>query len=482
MKPRILMLGEWKYWMRDLIYLSVLAVLLPWLVVRRMRTGRYQDGVRQKLFGLRSRDLPSDTPSPQSMIWLHGVSVGEVQFLAALLERLEVEFPSVNFALSTTTESGMALARKWLSGRSASSAVSEKPASARVQLFYFPTDLSWAVRRTLNELKPALIVLGELELWPNLLDCASSHQIPVVVVNGRLSERSFRGYRRLRWLTRPMFRKLTRVGAQTATYAERFQRCGCQVDRVIETGNLKFDNVAFSKEDGRVEALRKLAGIEASHRVVIFGSTQDPEEQAAIDAFLDLQRDFPDLKLIVVPRHPDRFDQVFQTLNASSTKVIRRSQLPALLPEDTEHLPCGAACPTDNSLEPWQVLLVDTVGELRWWWGLAEIAVVGGSFGRRGGQNMLEPAAYGINVAFGPNTSNFRDIVDLLLSQDAATRIPDVNCLTNWLREQLTVPEIGRERGQRAREVIARQQGASRTTIELLRQVLKEQSLSQRAA
>ena len=219
-------------WTRNLIYLGILCVCTPWLIVRRLRTGRYRKGLRSKLFGT---VLPASHASPaRPTIWMHGVSVGEVQLLAALIESLQHELPNVRCCLSTTTDSGMQLANKLL------------PAHERL---YMPLDFSWAVDRTLESIRPDLLILGELELWPNLIDATQRRGIPMMVVNGRLSEKSFEGYQQnpliRNCLSRPMFGKLSQVAAQNETYAERFRACGCEPSRVRVTGNLKFDNVSL---------------------------------------------------------------------------------------------------------------------------------------------------------------------------------------------------------------------------------------------
>ncbi|MEO8269142.1 MAG: 3-deoxy-D-manno-octulosonic acid transferase [Aureliella sp.] len=430
-------------WTRNLIYLSAVTIALPWLCRRRVKTGRYQAGLEQKLRGLSRLMLASTTAEGDDsaaasapLVWLHGVSVGEVQLLKPLLTRWQTRHPDWRFALSTTTDSGMELARKTLGDDAL--------------LFYFPLDFTWSITRTLNSLKPAALVLGELELWPNLIDSCVLQRIPVAVVNGRLSPRSFTRYQKMRWLTQGMFSKLSLVAAQSESNAERFRQCGAERTTVV-TGSIKFDNVSFDRQAPDVARLRQWAGILPKHRVWIMGSTQAGEELPAVRAYQQLCHQFPELKLIVVPRHPDRFEHVAEDIERCGVRMRRRS----------------------TALEPlngddWDVLLVDSVGELKWWWGLAEIAVVGGSFGARGGQNMLEPAAYGANVAFGPNTSNFRDTVELLLAGDAAVRLESLADLSDWLTHQLLEPQLGQARGERAQAIIASGAGALDRTLDAL--------------
>lgn len=453
-----------RFWIRNGIYGAAICLLLPWLLWRRFKTGRYRHGLRDKVFGPRQADVwkrdrrggpssraetiplagegrgerqPPNDWTPET-IWLHGVSVGEIQLLAPLWKRLKADKPHARFVVSTTTESGMELVEKLMPD---------------IDRFYFPLDFSWAVRQTLDAVRPSLIVLGELELWPNLIDGAHARKIPLIVVNARLSEASFRGYRRLNWMTRGMFAKLTHVAAQSQTYADRFTHCGCPAERVNVCGNLKFDNLAFDRQAPQVQQLRRIAGISEQDRVWVMGSTQSPEEEFACQAWQTLRSEFPDLKLIVVPRHPDRFERVHALLSQQPLRLLRRSDI------DLSQETAG---------DQWDVLLVDTVGELRWWWGLAEVAIVGGSFGDRGGQNMLEPAAYGVDVAFGPNTSNFKDVAELLIDGRAVTRISELSAISEWVRSALRNPAQGQQRGERARRLIEEQQGALQRTVEVI--------------
>ncbi len=442
---------RYRDWLRNAVYLGLGTCAAPWIAYRLVAKPRAREGLGEKLCGIspdrlaaglsRASDgVPAPEAAPPRPLWLHGVSVGEVQLLKPLAEHLSRSQPAVPVAVSTTTASGMELAQRLFQ---------------EIDLFYFPFDLTWAVARSMDAIQPAMIALGELELWPNLIAEANRRGIPIAVVNGRMSDTSFRGYRRLRPLVQGMFRGLSLVAAQSETYAQRFIACGCPPHRVHVTGNTKFDNVAFDREHPRVERLRRLVGLAAAHRVVVAGSTQASEESAAVEALRRLRRLSSESRLIVVPRHPDRFEQAFAQLAETEFRVRRRSQIVAPI-----------------SADAWDILLVDTVGELRWWWGLAEIALVGGSFGQRGGQNMLEPAAYGANVLFGPNTSNFRDVVEQLLAARAVRVIPSLDELPAVIVQEFANPEPGRQRGVRARETVAMHQGALQRTADLLVRLL----------
>ncbi|MFO0869441.1 MAG: 3-deoxy-D-manno-octulosonic acid transferase [Pirellulales bacterium] len=419
----------------NLVYLLLLAVAFPWLLYAAIRKGKYREGWSAKFWGrvpVRSGD--------RRCVWLHAVSVGEVNLLQPLLTAIERDYPDVECVISTTTRSGFDVARQKYAPR---------------QVFYCPLDFSWAVSAALRRIRPDVLVLAELELWPNLMTAARRRGVPVVVVNGRLSERSWRGYRRLASWARRWLREIDLVGAQNPTYAERFRSLGVPAERVVITGSVKFDGVPSSRDNPATRRLAELAGIQPQDVVFLAGSTQHPEESLALDAFQQLAPTFPQLRLILVPRHPERFSEVAALLQKSGLAWRRRSELR----------------PGEAAGEA-RVLLVDTVGELGAWWGLAQLAFVGGSMGTRGGQNMIEPAAYGAAVAFGPHTQNFRDVVSLLLAADAATVVRTGRELELWVRQGLESESHRIEQGERARQLVLAQQGATQRTLDLLRPLL----------
>ncbi|MGD9720311.1 MAG: 3-deoxy-D-manno-octulosonic acid transferase [Pirellulales bacterium] len=415
----------------NLLYIALVIVALPWLLVAALRKGKYRTGWREKFWGL----VPQRTSSAPCA-WIHAVSLGEVSLIAPLVAELKRRHPDWQIAISTTTLTGHELACKRY---------------AEHTVFYCPLDFSWAVRRAVGRLRPSLLILVELELWPNLIAAARAASAKVAVVNGRLSERSLRGYGRARWLVRPLLRQLDLVAAQNEPYAERFGVLGAQRGAVHVTGSLKFDGAQTDRGNPLTTKLRGLAGFGPHDVVFLAGSTQDPEEQLAVDAYRQLAAAHPELRLVLVPRHPDRFDEVARLLAASGLAWQRRTALDASPPQ-------AAA----------RVLLVDRVGELAAWWGTAHIAYVGGSMGSRQGQNMIEPAAYGAAVSFGPMTRNFKDVVAALLAADAAVVVRDGPELTAFVRRALTEPQFADALGANARRVVAAQLGATARTVDLL--------------
>jgi 3-deoxy-D-manno-octulosonic-acid transferase len=297
-----------------------------------------------------------------------------------------------------------------------------------------------------------------LELWPNLIRAAHEAGAKVAIINGRLSEHSYRGYRRIRPLLARVLRSVDVVAAQDETYAGRFRALGASEATVHVTGSMKYDGAQTDRQNPATLRLRQLAGLSAEDVVFLAGSTQEPEEALALDVFRELRAGWPHLRLVLVPRHPDRFDAVARLLEQSGMAWQRRTEL-------------GERGGHRRS----QILLVDVVGELGAWWGTAQIAFVGGSMGNRGGQNMIEPAAYGAAVSFGPNTWNFRDVVTTMLDRQAAVVVEDQAQLMAFVRRSLEQPEYAAELGRRAQTLVAEQLGATERTLNLLAGLLEAQ-------
>ena len=419
-------------WILNFAYVALLLAVAPVLLYRRWVLGKYRDGWAEKLWG----QLP-ERCGAKPCLWLHAVSVGEVLQLRPMMTLLAAQRPGWDFVITTTTRTGLDVAQK------------EYPQHT---VCYFPLDFSWATRRAISRIKPSAIVLVELELWPNFVLTANRLGIPLALINGRVSHKSFRGYRRIRPLIARLLRGFDLLAAQNSEYADRLLALGAPRDRLHITGSIKFDGVRSNRSNPKTNELREFFGILPDEQVFIAGSTQSPEESFALDTWQALRGEFPNLRLILVPRHKERFEEV-ATLVASRGLTLRRR---------------SSGCATGRSAQPTEVLLLDTLGELGACWGLADIAFVGGSLTQRGGQNMLEPAAYGATVLFGPNTCNFRDIVEQLLARDAARVVRSDKELTSVVRELLKSPTTAQELGVRAKSFVATQQGAAARTVELL--------------
>jgi 3-deoxy-D-manno-octulosonic-acid transferase len=427
-------------WLLNVLYLIAMLVAAPWLFYRAFRTGRYRQGIREKLLGFGGALPPGE-------VWFHGVSVGEVHLLRQLIGAFKQRRPEVNCGVSASTHTGLAEAMK---------------AFPDVTVFPFPFDFSWAVRRTLRSIRPSLVVLAEGEIWPNFLLACQEMAVPVAVINGRMSPRSLSRYRRLAWAARPLLAKIGLFAMQNEEYAAAIRGIGVPAERVSVTGNVKYDGVSGKRDNAKTMDLRRLLGVEATDLVWIAGSTQAPEEKIAVGIWQRLRKEFPCLRLFVVPRQKDRFEEVARLLQGAGMPFARRS-------EGT-----GLDAP---------VVLIDTIGELGALWGLADVAFVGGSLdGRRGGQNMIEPAAYGSAVVFGPHVWNFADTATRLRQCNGALQVADATELEIVVRRLLSDPAQRLRMGEAARNFVLSQQGATQRTVVLLDDLLRRRTSTTRAA
>ncbi|TWU56495.1 3-deoxy-D-manno-octulosonic acid transferase [Rubripirellula tenax] len=418
----------------NFLYAVGLMLLSPVVGYRMVRHGRYRRGISEKLFGLAAKKAHAMTQG-RGCLWVHAVSVGEVNLLPGLVREIVLREPGVCVVISTSTDTGYDLALKLF---------------GRERVFFCPLDFTWAVRRTLKNLAPQKLVLAELELWPNLVRIATDFGVSVCVANARLSERSSSRYQAFSRWTASTFARLTWVGCQDEATRKRFEACGTPPSRLTVTGSLKFDNAPTSRDVIAVNRLSQWAGVDPWHRVWIVGSTQPGEEAMAISIYQSLVSDHPELRLVLVPRHRERFDEVAKLVEHHGLSVHRRSSDPAI---------------GNQNWEASSVVLVDTIGELRDWWGVGPIATVGGSFGDRGGQNMLEPAGYGSAVSFGPNTRNFRQIAEQLIDADAAVRVNDAAELETFVRRCLDDIPAADSLGRSARALVLKHRGATERTV-----------------
>ena len=425
----------------NLIYLFAILAASPFLLWRAIRSGRYRRGITEKLFGLsaaKAESLLSSSEHGHDRLWYHAVSVGEVNLLAGLVRQLDSE-DSCSFVVSTSTDTGYDLAVKHF---------------GREHVFFCPLDFTWAVKRTIKHLQPTKLILVELELWPKLIRSANQQGCKVLVVNARLSDRSAGRYQKFSFFTRQLFAGLGWVGCQDSEVLSHFEACGTPPENLEITGSLKFDNAPDRRDTPEVLECERWLGRNSNHRVWLVGSTQPGEEEMALAIFRRLILDYPDLRLILVPRHTQRFDEVARLIETYQLIPRRRS----------------LRTPPSPIWNQKEVVLIDTIGELRHWWGTAQIATVGGSFGSRGGQNMLEPAGYGVAVSFGPNTRNFKQIAQTLLSENAACRVSNELELESFVRHCLDDPAYRQSLGNRAAQTVNQHRGAVARTCHAVKQ------------
>jgi 3-deoxy-D-manno-octulosonic-acid transferase len=408
----------------DVGYALYLLLSIPVQIVRGKARG-YLHTLPERL----GRRLPAPGEGP--LVWIHAVSVGEVLAARSLVAPLREALPGARVALSTTTLTGHAIARKGL--------------TADVLLFA-PFDLRFAVRRVVGALRPRLLLLVETELWPNLVREARQAGARVAVVNGRLSDRSFPRYRRIRGLLRPLLAQIDLFLMQGPEHAERMLELGAEPSRVRVGGNLKFDALEAAEPP---ETLRLLLDTQGAP-LLIAGSTMPGEEALVLQAFRVARARVPALRLVLVPRHPERFGAVTELVAAAGFPCVRRSALRAGEWRD-------------------EVMVLDTMGELAKVYPLATVVFVGGSLVPKGGHNVLEPAVAGRPVVVGPHMENFREIAELFLAAGAIVQVGSAADLGEQLILLLEDEPRRQAIGERARLLVEQQKGAVRRSVEALR-------------
>jgi 3-deoxy-D-manno-octulosonic-acid transferase len=423
----------------DILYCIALLLFSPKILYRRLFQNRYRGGWNQRR-GYINRGHPN-----KQCIWIHAVSVGEVNAARTLIEQLVQQMPEYEIVLSSTTDTGLARAEA-LYGQDYS-------------VFYFPFDFSWIMKRAFRCLNPAMILLMELEIWPNMASIAKEKNIPIVVVNGRLSDKSFPKYQKIRGITKAMFRKVSLVLAQTEEYANRFIDLGCMQDKVIVTRSLKYDT---AQTDGAVDGADRLA--EQIHLLKeplwVAGGTGPGEEKMILNTFAKLkkQNGCEDLRLAIVPRKPERFDEVAALIDEAGFGFVRYSVL-----KKNDSITTGK--PT--------VILGDTMGDLKKFYALATVVFVGRTLVPMGGSDMMEPTALGKCTLFGPHTFNFKQTVEVLLAGHGAIEATDEADLFDKTLQCLINPDFARRVGSQGQTVIRQNQGATQKTLTAIRSILK---------
>lgn len=417
-----------------LIYSALYYCLLPVILGRMLWRSRKSPAYRQRLaerFGFIGEDRER---RGRPGLWVHAVSVGETLAAVPVVEQLISEYPDHRVVLTTTTPTGSERAQRLFGDR--------------VFHVYCPWDLPGAVRRFVRATEPRLLLIMETELWPNMLHQARRAGCHSLLANARLSERSARGYARVGGLTREMLATLDTVAAQSAADGERLVELGLQREKLHITGSIKFDLELGNRLQREVEALRLALGADRRH-IVVVASTHPGEDEQVLAAFAMLRQNHPDCLLIIVPRHPERFDDVYRLCVSAQWQVCRRSS--------------GELPGSDDD-----VLLGDTMGELLTLLGTATIAVIGGSLVEHGGHNALEASAWGVPVVTGPYMFNFTEISDLLTAAGAMIKLADPSELGASLDALLSDEQRRSAMGAAGREVVADNRGARQRLLALI--------------
>jgi 3-deoxy-D-manno-octulosonic-acid transferase len=417
-----------------------LLVLLPLFLFKALAHGKYIAGFRQRL-----GSVPPVSGKP--VIWLHCVSVGETQAARPLAARLKQQFPHHALVVSTITLTGQNLARNVFRTQAES-------------VFYFPFDWRWSVRRALKAINPVAVLIMETELWPNFLRECKAREIPVALVNGRISRQSYGRYALIKFFLRRVLASLSIAVMQSEADAERLQHLGMPNEKLFTAGNLKFDADAGSDLTDTTTEIAQRFGLHSDVPLLLAASTHEPEEKIILESFKQL-RTKQEVRLMIAPRHPERFNEVASLIQNSGLSWTRRMNLPE---------------PSDSDAA---VILLDTIGELPATYSQAAVVFVGGSIVDRGGHNVLEPAAAGTAVVTGAYTHNFHAIVNLMAEAGALVQLPPAQGtsmailqIAKALSELLASPEARAELGRRAKKLVSENQGAADRTVELIAPLL----------
>lgn len=413
----------------DIIFILFAVIYFPYLIVHK----KWHSGftIRLGCFGsLLTKEL-----SGKNNIWIHAVSVGEVLAILTLVEKIQEKFPQHKIVCSTVTQTGHQLAQEKL--------------GKRCLIIYAPLDFSWVVRKFLVLIHPKIYISAETEIWPNLYTALHRRGVPIVQVNGRISDKSFRRYKKIRFLTKPILACVNIFNVQSALDADRLRQLGAAPDKIRVVGNLKFDHISscagMSKND---------LGLRQDEDLLIAGSTHPGEEDILIDVYARLVAEFTRLRLVIAPRHIERADEVVRLIESKGYKASRYSQ--------------KSKAGGDHKT----IIVVDTIGHLKMLYGLANVVFIGKSLTVGGGQNVIESACFGKPTIIGPLTQNFKDVVNIFLNEKALIQVNDKEELLQNVRELLVNSRQAAKMGEAARQTVAKHQGATAKTVAAITQVL----------
>ena len=416
----------------SLIAACALLAASPWLLWQALRHGKYRDRWTERIGALPASLAARDgTPT----LWLHAVSVGEVLSAAPLVAAIQREMPTWRVVVSVTTKTGRAVAEQRLRGVEG--------------VFYFPLDFAWIVRRVLARLRPSLVVIVETEIWPTLTRLCRTRGIGLLLVNARISDRSFPRYRRVRRWLGPVLGRFDRLCAQSDATASRLRDLGAPPERVVVTGSLKYDVPADPPA-----SVADVAVHLRERPVLLAASTLEGEDQILLDALRRVRTSWPSALLVIAPRHPERFADVAALAAEGGWRTVRRTAL------------------ASPSTTPFDVLVLDTIGELAALCAEATVVFVGGSLVPAGGHNILEPARFGRPIVVGPSMSNFAEIAQTFLEAAALVQVPDGETAQRAIADLFDDPDRRQRLGEAARGVLDRHRGAVGRTMRELREVL----------
>ncbi len=419
----------------SLLHLFAVA-LIPYFLFKMVYARKYREGISERFGFVREAKLSSLSSGP--VVWVHAVSVGETKAVMPVVRLLKKQRPGTKILFSTVTKTGQATAAKDGEGLIDS-------------LIYFPLDLSWAVKSVVRAARPSIFVVVEKEIWPNCFRELKRRGVPVVVLNGTISERSWRRYKRLGFFFRKVFGCVSFFGARTGVDRERAVSAGVHPDVAVTTGNIKFDLSPPVSDEKKIAALAEKLGVSTDTPVIVAGSTHACEEEEVLDAFKKLRAEVPGLVLVIAPRHPERFAEVEALVKKAGLKCSRKTK--------------GRAMGSD-------VVLLDTVGELMTVYSFATVAVVGGSIVEGiGGHNLLEPAYFSKPVVYGPFLTTYLEMAEMLEAGGGGVRAK-AGGLYNELKRLLDDKGLRERMGEAARKVVEQNRGAAEKSVAVIEMYL----------
>lgn len=426
------------YLLYDIVLLLGMVVLIPWYLVRGCIRGKMRQGLRERLGFISAAGLHEI--KGRRVIWIHAVSVGETRAAIPLIKGLRRTYPDAALVLSNVTETGHEIAE------------SIPDIDLRI---YFPVDFSLTVARALDTLKPALVLIVETELWPQFVRKCKQRGIPVMLVNGRISDRSFPRYKRVGALVRPVLRQISSFCMQSQQDARRIESLGANPANIYVSGNVKFDQGEISCSSADVAELRAKFALQPQAKIWVAGSTHQGEDEIVIRTYRKLLYDFPDLILILVPRHPHRCRQIGELLTQEDLQWCLRSSV------------------IETPLQQGDVLLVDTLGEMVDFYTIADVVFVGGSLVPVGGHNILEASMVSKPVLFGPHMQNFKEISQYITSAQGFGKVADEAELEKLLIRLLRNPDVAHTAGLNGSAILHQHAGATAQTLAVARKLLE---------
>ncbi len=421
----------------NIIFFIVSIIYLPIYLLRR----KFHSGFWQRL-GFLPKDLELNRP-----IWIHAVSVGEVMAIRELVDGLRLTYPNKNLVISTVTATGNKIAKNITKERDF--------------VIYLPLDFSFIIRKVIDKINPSLFIIAETEIWPNLISYLYKKNIPVIVLNGRISDKSFKGYLIIKFLLKSLLNKISMFCVQTNRDCQRLIALGVLSTKIKVTGNMKFDTTDYTdKKIMDYTDYRQKLGLVSDNRLLVAGSTHPGEEKIILNIYKELLIKISSLRLLIAPRHPERSKEIEKIAIKYGFNPQRISQLT---------IPSAAEGQANKGQT---IFILDTIGQLMNYYAIADIVFVGGSLVKKGGHNILEPAVLGKPILFGPDMFNFSDIADLFIAAKAALLVYNQEELKVKIKELLIDKTLALNLGQKAKELISKNRGSTERNINLIKGML----------